>query len=195
MPEVDEDQLTPDELLLYDAYRAMGCPAAVDPVDPDDCASVAVESIRVLRAAGRLLPDGGETRTDWGVRSGDDYAIDCSDSDEAHRWAVRDVLILRGRGRDAALIRREIHRWPDGSSWTGPVGGGHRCHLTGVRGPCNLIGQGWGDGSYTEAECAQMLAEFEAGKLEVSQRNWVPIKFAPTATLGRVAVDPQPKED
>jgi hypothetical protein len=47
----------------------------------------------------------------------------------------------------------------------------------GVRGPCNLIGQSWGDGSYSEAECAEMLAEFEAGDLEVSQRNWVPIQF------------------
>lgn len=48
----------------------------------------------------------------------------------------------------------------------------------GVRGPCNLIGQGWGDGSYSEQECAEMLAEFESGDLEVSQRNWVPIRFA-----------------
>lgn len=47
----------------------------------------------------------------------------------------------------------------------------------GVRGPCNLIGQSWGDGSYTEAACASLLAEFEAGDLEVSQRNWVPIRF------------------
>jgi hypothetical protein len=47
----------------------------------------------------------------------------------------------------------------------------------GVRGPCNLLGQGWGDGSYSEEQCATMLAEFEAGQLEVSQRNWVPIQF------------------
>jgi hypothetical protein len=47
----------------------------------------------------------------------------------------------------------------------------------GVRGPCNLSGQGYGDGDYTEAECAQMLAEFEAGELEVSHRNQVPIRF------------------
>ena len=48
----------------------------------------------------------------------------------------------------------------------------------GVRGPCDLIGQGWGDGSYTEAECVAMLAEFESGDLSVSQRNWVSIRFA-----------------
>jgi len=38
-----------------------------------------------------------------------------------------------------------------------------------------------------------MLTEFEAGDLEVSQRNWVPIKFGPVAALGRVAVDPEEK--
>lgn len=48
----------------------------------------------------------------------------------------------------------------------------------GYRGPCNLIGQSWGDGTYSEAECAAMLAEFEAGELEISHRNWVRIKFA-----------------
>jgi hypothetical protein len=47
----------------------------------------------------------------------------------------------------------------------------------GVRGPCNLSGQAWGDGTYSEGQCAAMLAEFEAGDLEVSQRNWVAIKF------------------
>ena len=31
----------------------------------------------------------------------------------------------------------------------------------GVRGPCNLIGQGYGDGTYSEEECAEMLVGFE----------------------------------
>lgn len=48
----------------------------------------------------------------------------------------------------------------------------------GYRGPCNLIGQSYGDGEYTEAECARMLAEFESGDLEISHRNWVRIRFA-----------------
>jgi hypothetical protein len=48
----------------------------------------------------------------------------------------------------------------------------------GVRGPCDLIGQGYGDGSYSQAECAEMLADFEyvdegLHELNVSQRNWV----------------------
>lgn len=41
----------------------------------------------------------------------------------------------------------------------------------GRRGPCNLIGYGYGEGTYDEAECAEMLAEFESGQLEVSHRN------------------------
>ncbi len=59
----------------------------------------------------------------------------------------------------------------------------------GVRGPCDLIGQGYGDGSYSEAECERMLAQFEAPDeqagdpdnyvmpLHVSQRNWLPIEI------------------
>lgn len=54
------------------------------------------------------------------------------------------------------------------------------------RGPCNLIGQAWGDGSYSIAQCAEMLAEFERVDyvcptrgpiyaLEVSHRNNVPL--------------------
>lgn len=53
---------------------------------------------------------------------------------------------------------------------------------TGVRGACDLVGQGWGNGTYTEQECADMLDAFENermpfGRLEVSQRNWVPLRF------------------
>lgn len=51
---------------------------------------------------------------------------------------------------------------------------------SGVRGPCNLIGQGYGDGSYSEEECTRMLTEFEGldedvFPLEVSHRNRVPL--------------------
>jgi hypothetical protein len=68
----------------------------------------------------------------------------------------------------------------------------------GIRGPCNLIGQGFGDGSYSREECARMLAQFEYDdeqdpaylkamrrgetswtpenwSLEVSHRNRVPL--------------------
>ncbi len=82
-------------------------------------------------------------------------------------WTVQAVT-----AHFAALTRQaEFHR------------AGVRCYTVldwrnGVRGPCGLIGQGWGDGSYSEVECAAMLAEFEAGELEVSQRNWVHIELA-----------------
>lgn len=62
----------------------------------------------------------------------------------------------------------------------------------GVRGPCDLIGQGWGDGTYGPDECTRMLAAFEVTdeeiqgalnmapgggtyvpvSVQVSQRNW-----------------------
>jgi len=54
----------------------------------------------------------------------------------------------------------------------------------GIRGPCNLIGQGYGDGSYSSEQCAEMLTEFEDVRvvgetewpaLEVSHRNRVPL--------------------
>lgn len=60
---------------------------------------------------------------------------------------------------------------------------GTRCYAVldwrnGVRGPCDLIGQGWGDGTYTEAECASLLEAFERGVVSVSQRNWVRLEIA-----------------
>lgn len=73
----------------------------------------------------------------------------------------------------------EMDADPDDEFWENPYDGQDGPLYTvldwcnGVRGPCNLIGQGWGDGTYSEAECARMLAEFEAGDLEVSSRNWV----------------------
>lgn len=51
----------------------------------------------------------------------------------------------------------------------------------GLRGPCNLIGWGYGNGDYTEADCARMLADFESGELEISHRNWERIRFADEA--------------
>lgn len=78
----------------------------------------------------------------------------------------------------------------------------------GVRGPCNLVGQGWGDGSYTEAECAEMLIDFEnhdrmqaefakhsVGEsfsvdyhaLEVSHRNRVPLRVLEVRREARAA--------
>jgi hypothetical protein len=53
-----------------------------------------------------------------------------------------------------------------------------------VRGPCDNIGQGYGDGTYSREECTRMLAQFEAAipnpagpgrQLQVSHRNRVPL--------------------
>lgn len=69
---------------------------------------------------------------------------------------------------------------PDDKHWENPYTPGETLYTVldwrhGVRGPCNLSGQGLGDGTYSRAECAEMLSEFEAGNLEVSHRNQVPI--------------------
>ena len=56
-----------------------------------------------------------------------------------------------------------------------------------IRGACNLVGQGYGDGTYSATECAQMLEDLErewkpgpvdALCLEVSHRNRVPLRIA-----------------
>jgi len=56
-------------------------------------------------------------------------------------------------------------------------------HAAGIRGACNLIGWGYGTGSYSDDECAQVLDELEAGTLEVSHRNRV--RAVPLAIEGR----------
>lgn len=57
----------------------------------------------------------------------------------------------------------------------------------GVRGPCDLIGQGYGDGTYSPAECTRMLRQFESGRLSVSHRNWVRLEVTPDASHERAA--------
>lgn len=78
----------------------------------------------------------------------------------------------------------------------------------GIRGPCNLVGQGYGDGSYSEAVCAEMLTEFEnydrlqaeydkhpTGEsfsvdyhaLEISHRNNVPLRVLEVRRGARAA--------
>lgn len=49
----------------------------------------------------------------------------------------------------------------------------------GIRGACNLIGYGWGDGTYSRTQCEAILAEFESGELEISHRNHVRTVTAP----------------
>lgn len=56
----------------------------------------------------------------------------------------------------------------------------------GIRGPCNLIGQSFGDGEYNEADCAEMLRQFEyvseddparIEALAAGKTTWVPAMF------------------
>jgi len=61
--------------------------------------------------AGRLLPDGGETRAEWGPR--------CPDPSHLGRLFVHEEMVSR-RQVDGYRARREVREWSDGSSWTGP---------------------------------------------------------------------------
>lgn len=45
-----------------------------------------------------------------------------------------------------------------------------------VRGPVNLVGGGYGDGTYNEAECRRLLAHLQSGVLEVTYRNPAPLE-------------------
>lgn len=50
----------------------------------------------------------------------------------------------------------------------------------GFRGPANEIGQGWGDGTFTDAECWSLMAALqdEDDFHEISWRNRAPIEIA-----------------
>jgi hypothetical protein len=101
----------------WDSIGGQYGPAERDQYRAEACA-VMVEDRAALLAAGRLLPGPLETRTEWGVRTAaDDYHVDTCD--DAGGWARRDVRILRERGTEACLIRREVRTYQDGSTWTG----------------------------------------------------------------------------
>lgn len=93
-------------------------------------------------------------------------------ADERYWWTVKAVT------ENFAALTRQAEFHPRGTLCYTVVD-----WRNGIRGACNLIGQGWGDGTYTEAECAAMLDAFEGNtercfQLEVSHRNWVPLRFA-----------------
>lgn len=86
------------------------------------------------------------------------------------RWTVQAV------SEHFAVLVRQVEFRPRGTLCYAVVD-----WRNGVRGPCNLVGQGWGDGTYTLEQCASLLAAFEGADehllqpLEVSHRNRVPI--------------------
>lgn len=61
--------------------------------------------------AGSLLPEGGETCTEWGPR--------CSDPSHGGLLFVHEEMVAR-EAVDGYGARREVREWPDGSSFTGP---------------------------------------------------------------------------
>ena len=105
---------------------------------------------------------------------------------DPHPWTVKAVTDnFAALTRPISRYDRDQAEWladPDDKHWENPYEDDGTLYTVidwrnGVRGPCNLVGQSYGDGEYTEAECAQMLAEFEGGDLEVSHRNRVRIEF------------------
>lgn len=94
---------------LVDQLAALLCPSGPG---CQNCLTGAGRVVDHLTAAGRLLPEGGETRTEWGVR-----------------WHGMDVQPAAGRHAatrssatfgNAIAVRRETRRWPDGRTFTGP---------------------------------------------------------------------------
>lgn len=51
-----------------------------------------------------------------------------------------------------------------------------------VRGPINLVGHGYGDGTFSDQECAALLAEMQSGALEVTWRNPAPLEILALTT-------------
>lgn len=90
-----------------DQYRAEAC-------------AVMVEDRAALMAAGRLLPEPLETRTEWGIRLPDQPDYVTQNSPDPRRWAQHNVTVRRERGIAAVLIRREMRTYPDWSTWVGP---------------------------------------------------------------------------
>jgi hypothetical protein len=98
----------PDLDPLVDRLAAYLCDE--DRVCPD-CVTAAGRALRFLANANLPLPDGGETRTEWGPR--------CSDPSHLGQLFVHEEMVS-AHAVDGYRARREAREWPDGSSWTGP---------------------------------------------------------------------------
>ena len=102
---------------------------------------------------------------------------------EALRCPGERVKLLGGAGSrnwwtvQAASQRFTILTVPEPFKPAGTVGYTIIDWETQWRGPCNLIGQGWGDGTYSRQQCEELLKELEAGEVEVSHRNRVSLTF------------------
>lgn len=102
---------------LVDRLAALLC----DDCDPGPChdsVSAAGRVLKFLANAGRLLPEGGQTRGEWLVRWDEDLEFEhLVGSREA---ATAFVDGMRRGGCRAAVESREVREFDDGSSFTGP---------------------------------------------------------------------------
>jgi hypothetical protein len=93
-------------LVLHSEDCGWNCPGhgILQPVKDRQYGRLADTALRTLIAAGRLLPDGGGTRTEWGFAWPGDF-VDESPSEAVARAAAK---VRRPR---ATVYRREVGPW------------------------------------------------------------------------------------
>ncbi len=99
MPEVASAALV-DRVAAYLCDEDQMCP---------DCVTAAGRALKFLTNAGRLLSDGGETRTEWEVRWGDD--LEFSHEVDGAEHAAAFVRQMREVGFRATSRRRSAGPW------------------------------------------------------------------------------------
>jgi hypothetical protein len=106
----DDEVLTPVELLLYEHFRYLACPSPVDPVDTDDCASMAVEVIRFLTEKGVIQDQASAYRAGREDAARDILALPDAELPRGHVDRAWIALVARGGpGQD-----RGAHTQTDG---------------------------------------------------------------------------------
>lgn len=91
----------------------------------EDQEGAALAVVEALRAAGRLLPEGGETRTEWGCEDnwppGRGWQVDPVSVTELRNVAERYAAMYSGNSEiEHRLVRHEVRDFPDRSIFTGP---------------------------------------------------------------------------
>src|SRR5690606_27999575 len=84
-------------------------------------------------------------------------------ADDGNRWWK-----VRARDDRYVVLTRQANFQPKGVLYYTIID-----WEAGFRGPSNEIGQGWGDGTFTESECRSLLDALIAGERSVSWRNRV----------------------
>lgn len=97
------------------------CTTVMDPPSPCPCAGrpylndqVWTAITEAFESAGRLLPGGGQTLVEWGVRNANGWGA----------WAPnaprRESAEYHAERLGRQLVRREVQQFADGSSYSGP---------------------------------------------------------------------------